>query len=335
MYGLFYDLGYDTYLYVNRQFLKNEEQFVVKSRKKLNLNDYKDFKLVVVLFPDLNNTWNIIKFKFLGNAKLIYLFHEPIDNYSSFRHSGFTKKQIFRLFLVNQFNKFVSLISTFILLPSNKSYITYRRSYKYLNNRYFLVPLLFDDESKLCSVNSAERKFISYIGSIASDHAFEKFCGFVIYAINNKLFQDKIFLIATSNTLNPLIKKELLSLGCNVNLKIADGDWLSNQEINYYFSKSAIVWNAYDRSNQSGVLAKAFMFGTPVLGNSLIPNEYIIQNHNGIYLKDNADVAEIAVTVQKLIDNIVNLSKYSRDTFLNKFYYKNYISEFNRILNKE
>lgn len=333
MYSLFNDLGYDTYLYVNEQFLNNEEEFVVKSRKKLNLSDYREFKLVVVLFPDFANSWNLIKFKFWGTAKLIYLFHEPIDNYSSFRLSGFSRKQIVRLFFINQFNKLTSLISTYILLPSNKSFITYRRSYEYLNNRYFLIPLLFDDEGKLCSVNSADRKFISYIGTIASDHAFEKFCTFVIYAIKNKLFQDKIFLIATSNTLDPLIKKELLISGSIVNLKIVDGAWLSNKEINYYFSKSAIVWNAYDRSNQSGVLAKSFMFGAPILGNKMIPNEFIIHKSNGIYLDNNTDLEEISAAVFDILKDLDSYSTNSRETFMNNYFYKKYISFFELILN--
>lgn len=332
MYGLLNDLGYDAHLYVNRQFLKNEEDCLVKSRIKLKHSDYRDFKIVVVLFPDLHNTWNLFKFKLLGNAKLIYLFHEPIDNYLSFRHSGFTIKQILRLFLINEFNKFTTFISTYVLLASNKSYVTYRSRYKYLNSRYFLVPLLFDDESKLCSVNTSGRKYISYIGSIASDHAFEKFCAFVVYAIKNNFFKDKIFLIATSSTLNTQIKKELLSLGSSVNLIIKDGVWLSNQEINYYFSKSVVVWNAYDRSNQSGVLAKSFMFGTPVLGNSLVLNEFIIDKINGIYLKNNSDEVEITAAIFDIMKDFDSYSTNSRRTFMKNYNYKKYISLFESIL---
>jgi glycosyltransferase involved in cell wall biosynthesis len=335
VYSLFNDLGYDSYLYVNPKFLLNTESKNFRTSNGFTFSDYQQYKVIVVLFPDVKNTLELLKFKFFGKAKLIYLWHEPIDSYLSFHIAGFTKHQLVRLFFVNQFNKLTAFISSVVLLPSCASYLIYKQYYKYVNYNFFLVPLLFDDEFKSSDLINSNKKYISYIGTIASDHAFNKFCNFINYAIKNHLFQDNIFLIATSNVLSPEVKNDLLTLREQVNLKIIDGNWLSNKEINHFFECSVVVWNAYDRSTQSGILPKAFMFGTPVLGNSLIPNEYIIQNHNGIYLNDNADVAEIAITVEKINDNIVNFSKNSRDTFLNKFYYKNYISELDRILNKE
>jgi glycosyltransferase involved in cell wall biosynthesis len=331
-YSLFNDLGYDAYLFVNKQFLLNKERNEFNICNRISYLDYTRYKVVVVLFPDVRNTWKLCKFKFLGNAKLIYLFHEPIDNYVSFYNSGFTLVQLVKLFFVNQFNKFTSLISSIILLPSKTSFSIYSRYYIYLNRNFFLVPLLFDDELKSSDLITSDKKFISYIGTIASDHAFSKFCNFINYAIKNYLFQDKIFLIATSNTLNPNVKNELLTLRNNGNLKIIDGNWLSNKEINYYFNCSAVVWNAYDRSTQSGILAKSFMFATPVLGNKLIPNEFIIQNSNGIYLDDNSDSNEISSALSEILNNLDFYSKNSRETFLSNYYYKNYISIFHIIL---
>ena len=332
-YSLFNELGYDTYLHVNREFVSSKVGDEFRICNNLTLSDYKRYKTVIVLFPNVKNTWEICKLKIFGNVKILYLFHEPVDNYISFYRSGFTLLQLIKLFFINQFNKFTAYISTIILLPSNTSFLTYSRDYKYLNRNFYLVPLLFVDEFITSDNYISEKKYISYIGTIANDHAFTKFCKFVIYAIEKKMFQDKIFLIATSSKLNDNIKNELLNLGSNLNLKIIEGNWLTNQEINGFFKTSIVVWNAYDRSTQSGVLPKAFMFSTPVLANSLIHNEYVVQNHNGIYLKDNSDISEISLSVQNIIDNIANYSNNSRITFLNKFYYKNYISEFTKILN--
>lgn len=331
-YSLFNDLGYDSYLLVNTQFVLNKDSYKFRIKNSLSFLDYKSYKIVIVLFPDVRNTWELCKFRVFGRAKIVYLFHEPIDSYLSFYNSGFTQMQLVKLFFVNQFNKFTSFISTIVLLPSNTSFLIYSNCYKYLNSNFFLVPLLFDDEIESSDLNTSNKKFISYIGTVASDHAFNKFYNFIKYAIKNHLFQDNIFLIATSNILSPEVRNDLLTLREQVNLKIIDGNWLSNEEINYYFCCSAVVWNAYDRSTQSGVLPKSFMFATPVLGNKLIPNEFIIQKSNGIYLDDNSDFNEISRALSDILNNLDYYSENSRETFLAKYYYKNYISIFNKIL---
>ena len=145
-YRLFNDLGYDSYLHINTNFLSNVEDCDFNTCNKIGFGDYNRYKLVVVLFPSLKNTWELLKSRIFGSTKLVYLFHEPIGSYLSFYQSGFTKNQLIKLFFVNQFNKFTSYISTIILLPSNKSFLIFKNNYRYLNRNYFLVPLLFDDE---------------------------------------------------------------------------------------------------------------------------------------------------------------------------------------------
>ena len=116
---------------------------------------------------------------------------------------------------------------------------------------------------------------------------------------------------------------------------IVEGKWLSNQEINNYYDKSLLIWNSYDRSTQSGVLPKSFMFSTPVLGNNLIPNEYIVHKKNGFYLNDNSDFAEITDAIKYISKNIEDLSMCSRNTFLKFFYYKSFKNKFKKLINHE
>jgi hypothetical protein len=331
-YSLFTDLGYDTYLFVNEQFFTDKFKTDYRVCEKLKLIDYRIFDTVIVLFPHLKNTRQFLRFKLLGRARLIYFFHEPISSYRSFYNSGFSIGQILRLFFVNQFNKLTTFIATVIILPSETSFLTYKRDYEYLNVNYFKAPLLFDDEFKGTELNISEKKYISYIGTIASDHAFINFCEFVIYAINNELFRNMEFLIATNSLVDAELKKVLLSLGADVNIKIIDGSWLSDDEINYFYRTSAVVWNAYDRSNQSGVLAKSFMFATPVLGNNLIPNEFIIQNANGVYLKNNSDLYEMSTAIFHILNNLDSYALRSRETFIKNFYYKNQVDFFRNIV---
>lgn len=326
------ELGYDCDLYVNKEFSRQRDAIDLNFCDDLSIFKYKSYDNVIVLFPNIKNLWVLCKFKFFGNVRVLYMFHEPIDNYFSFYRSGFNLIQIIKLFFVNQINKFTVYISTHILLPSKTSFAIYSRDYSYLNQNFVLIPLFFEDEFNSSEIKSTEKIFISYIGSIASDHAFRKYCDYIIYAIKNNLFQDKIFLIATSNKIEYNLKNKLLDLGYNVNLKIIEGSWLTNEQINFYYKNSAVIWNAYDRSTQSGVLPKAFMFATPVLGSLSIQNEYILDNYNGIYLKNNSDFNEITHAIIEINNNIDFYILNSRETFIKCFHYKNYINNFKNIL---
>lgn len=330
-YSLFTDLGFSSYLNVNKRF-SSKKNIDYNFCHHLCFNEIKDYKVVILLFPNIKNIWVLLKFRLFGNAKLIYLFHEPINNYFSFYRSGFSWYQLIKLFIINQLNKFTVIISNTVLLPSKAAFTIYQKFYKYLNSNFYLAPLLFDDEFNSTCLDIPNRKYISYIGTIASDHAFTKFCDFIIHAINNELFQDKVFLIATNSKLDKSTKHKLLDLGNNINLKIVEGNWLSNDDINDFYKTSAVVWNSYDRSTQSGVLAKSFMFGTPLLGNIIIPNEFLVHKLNGLYLKNNSDFNEISNSIKEILNKLNYYSINCRQTFLKNFYYKNLLSLFETIL---
>jgi hypothetical protein len=286
------------------------------------------------MFPNIRNVLEILKFRFLGKNKILYFFHEPVGSYLDFYNSGFTILQLFKLLFINFVNIATISLCSHVILPSQNALSIYKNKYRFYNKKYSLIHLFFKDEN-IISLNDNNKKYISYIGTIASDHAFNKFCNFIDYALQNVLFKNFIFLIATGSILPDEAKNKFDKYKSNKQLLIFNGSWLSNDEINNFYCKSVLIWNAYDRSTQSGVLPKAFMFSTPVLGNDLSKNEYIIQNYNGIYLKDNSDLTEISNSIQIIIDNIEFYSRNSRDTFLTKFYYKNYISEFKNILKNE
>ena len=333
--SLFEEFECETTLLINENFIKfalNKKNRIVK---KIKLSEFKNYSYFIILFPSISNFLKLFQFLIFGKGKIIYLLHEPIETYLSFYRSGFSLLRILKLILINQINKLIILNSTVIILPSKKAHEIYKKFYKYLNKNILQIPLMFEDEFNLPNIILSKKIFISYIGTIASDHAFQKYCNYIVHACEKNLFNDKIFLIATSSHLDVQIKNRLLSIKPNVNIKIIEGKWLTNNEINYFYETSALVWNAYDRSTQSGVLPKAFMFGTPVLGNALVPNEYLINNQNGIYLKDNSDFSEITQSIIYVLNNLNSFTAKSRDTFLTIFHYKNYKTHFSKYLNYE
>lgn len=334
-YHLLRQCDVECVLYVNTKFNDLDTTSSINKVNNLFLSDYKEYDFAFFWFPSHLNLLEIFKFRILGSAKIVYVFHEPIENYNVFYKSGFNLLKLSKLFLIDIINKLTITFASHVILPSEKALSIYEKKYYRFNKEYSAIPLLFDDENNSPSSNLKSRKYISYIGTIASDHAFHKFCNFIEFAIRNDLFQEFCFLIATGSRISNELKMRFQNIQNCSRLTIIDGVWLSNHEINHYFKSSVLIWNAYDRSSQSGVLPKAFMFSTPVIGNAQISNEYIIDGFNGIYLKNNSDISEITIAIYNIIDNFNHYSKNSRKTFLNKFYYNNYIAEFTKIMKYE
>ena len=184
--------------------------------------------------------------------------------------------------------------------------------------------MLFKDELE-SKIDVSNKIYISYIGTIAEDHAFHKFINFVIYAIDNSLFKDHCFLIATGSNLNNKHDRILEKYKFTNRIKIVQGSYLSNDEINSYYLSSILVWNAYDRTMQSGVLAKAFMFGTPVISLKKNSNEFVINLVTGIEIMSNDNDIEISNAISYVISNINYISSNCRNKFFNTFFYRSKI----------
>ena len=190
-----------------------------------------------------------------------------------------------------------------------------------------MVPLIFDDEANpLLKLN--QKIFISYIGTISADHAFDLYVNFIITCIKNNWFDEYYFLIATKNKI-PLIEKEKINLYIQSGkITISEGKPMSNELINSFYNQSLIVWNAYNRSMQSGVLSKAYMFGAAVIG-AYDSNYEFIENHKtGVLVYSNKDVIEIKNAVKEILVNKIFFSLNSRNKFLEYFYYKNRVKDF-------
>ena len=102
---------------------------------------------------------------------------------------------------------------------------------------------------------------------------------------------------------------------------------MTNEEINSHFQESLIVWNAYNRSMQSGVLPKAYMFGVAVLS-SHCQIEFVDNYKTGIIISDNKNEIELKSAVDTIINNRIYFSINCRKYFIDHFYYKNVGEEF-------
>lgn len=330
-YRLFEQLGYSPYLFINPAFNKMDvgNNFNKISNLK-ELND-SDINVAVFWFPSLKNILEIIRLRLLYKSKIIYVYHEPFDSVRNYFKAGFGILKIIRIALIHMVNLLILLLSDKILLPSSAAFDVYESKYKRLNSNYTLLPLLFDDES-LGDESLTNKKFISYIGTVAADHAFNRFVDFSIEAMNNGWFKDKIFLIATSSVI-PERERELLQPFIDMGkIFIHEGSAMSNETINAFYRDSIVVWNAYNRSMQSGVLPKAYMFGAAVVVLKRNASSFVEHLETGILINDNADMGELRAAVELIISKQVVFREKCRIKFMNTFFYKKYLDIFKGVL---
>lgn len=330
-YELFEELNYKPYLFVHPSFDMMDVDDSYDKIYDLNGFNKGDIKVTVFWFPSLNNILAIIKLRFFLKAKVIYVYHEPFDSIKNYYKSGFGFRKIIQIILINLINLLIVFFSNTIILPSSTSLALYKKKYKWINKNYNMIPLLFDDEGN-DFINKENKKYISYIGTVAADHAFDKFVDFAVKAMDNNWFPGYQFLIATSSIIPQIEKDKIKPFVVNGKIFVQEGVSMSNSEINNFFETSILVWNAYNRSMQSGVLPKAFMFGTPVIVLKKNENEFMQNKITGLLIDDNNDVFEIKVAVEYILSRRDFFFVNCRGKFKETFYYKNKIDVFKKFI---
>jgi hypothetical protein len=333
-YKLFEESGLKAHLYLNKSFNtmdeKNEFRKINDSRE---LRKMKTISAAVFWFPSLKNITEIIRLRLFYKTQIIYIYHEPFDSIKKYYNSGFGFKKILKICLIFLVSIPVVLLAHKIVLPSLTSLALYEKKYTILNKNYTHISLIFDDELDLAVV--PPKKFISYIGTVAADHAFDRFVEFAEVAIKNSWFPGMSFLIATSSEI-PQRQSEILShLKQTQRLVISSSKPMNNSEINHYYLQSQVVWNAYNRSMQSGVLPKAYMFGAAVLVLRRNTNEFMDNYGTGVLISDNKNQDEIRIAIEEIIAKKDYYFKNCRKKFFEKFYYKNKIENYLMLLSNK
>lgn len=331
-YKLFEDEGFTSHLYVNQAFNKMDEK---NELRKINfsseLSKLKDVKVAVFWFPSLKNMYEVIRLRFFYQAKVIYIFHEPFDSFKNYYNSGFRFKKILKICLINLVNIPIILLSHKIVLPSASSYALYGKKYAKLNNNYVSISLIFDDEAAM--QQAPLKKYISYIGTVAADHAFDRYVEFIVAAVKNAWLPEMTFLIATSSVIPSLQREQLELMMHTKRIVISSGHPMKNSEINSYYGESLLVWNAYNRSMQSGVLPKAYMFGAAVIVLRRNANEFLDNYKTCVLISDNKNCDEIKAAIEEIMSKKEFYFQNCRSKFFEKFYYKNKSAEFLSLLN--
>jgi len=261
--------------------------------------------------------------------KILYVYHEPWESFQQCLKEGL--KQALKSFVAHYYSTKVLKCADIVIVPSNYALKLYNKNDEKYNKSVIMIPLLFDDELT-STLGVSKKEYFSYIGHAVKGHAFDKYIELIkwIYASGSGMK----FEIATRTDIRKIVNsdgiiRKMINSGV---LNVSHGRPLTNAEINQAYERSFCVWNVYRRSTQSGVLPKAFMFGTPVIASNLgsFP-EFVRDGENG-YLIDDYDPNGVYKKVLLIKDNIESLSKHCREKFESTFYWKSQVSKMEELL---
>jgi glycosyltransferase involved in cell wall biosynthesis len=264
-------------------------------------------------------------------AKVLLMYHEPYEGFTTgvnrFVHRLSTGNEIVRYIGRHVFSVAVLKSVDMVLLPSEEAERMYLASDARYNKNFCRFPLIFDDEAR--KIDCSAKKYFSYIGSVSGDHGFEDFLSFMTYAWERDSSIE--FQIVTRNAVsNQLVKfKEQIEQGL---LRVEEGRPQPSAVMNAAYSRSKCTWLAYRRSTQSGVLCESFMFGAPVIATPLGSFPAYVTGENGMLVKNSRDFEGIYRAYLAISHVEDKYCKAARDTFLQRFYYQNFIESFERIL---
>ncbi len=297
--------------------------------QETHLSDHLKLKkgdLFIVWFPSLSVLFNLLIVRLLSKATIVYIYHEPYTSFASYRKSGFSRIKALKVTVISWINWFICSLSHKIILPSSRAYNALPAA-KTNTERYAKINLLFSDEASSEQLIKP-RTYISYIGTIAEDHAFEEFVHLMHGCICNEVLIPYKFLIATRSHIPAQLSHIIEKCTLSGRLVVQSGIPMPNDQINNFYAQSFLVWNAYKRSMQSGVLPKAYMFGTPVIMSIANQNEYFENGIHGILISDQYSIAEFENAISKIQIEWQIYSNNCRQFFLQNFDYRALASTF-------
>lgn len=316
-------LGYESVYFVDEgfvSFLPKDSRIRVYGKDKV-VNVF----VALFVFPSQKNLLLIRKLKRQG-AKIIYIFHEPLSPLKEYRKAGFSYKYLAKLWVINWISCLTVKWSDAVLVPSRKAEEFYHANPLYMNENVHYLPLLYDDE-RTTQLANKQRLYFGYIGTVAADHSFTEYLQFVEKAIAENWLPQLKFLIATKSEFEvPQVLAE------SSRVVINKGRPMSDAEINEIYASTFVVWNAYARTTQSGVLAKSFMFGTPAIVLKKNLSEFTVDGQEVVAINDNTSFEEIEKAVLRITGDFELFSNAARKRFEETFYYRQHNDTFKKIL---
>jgi hypothetical protein len=312
--------GFDVRFSVNERFLSFPDCGM--QGKASSYSDWVALRrgdLFIVWYASVSVVFNLLFVRLFSSATTVYIFHEPYTSFSSYRAAGFSWLKTVRVMGISMVSRVICALSDKIILPSERAFQAMPAAHQQ-PRRYAKINLMFADESGPKTQGLA-REFVSYIGTIAEDHAFDEFVHLMKACVADQALLPLRFLIATRSLVPDKHRAVIDQCATSGRLVLQAGRPMTNAEINYFYASSFVVWNAYRRSMQSGVLPKAYMFGTPVLVSASNQSEYFQEGVHGALLSARYTQHEFQQAITWLQAEWPGISRNCRTQYLQNFDY--------------
>lgn len=319
--------GFDVRFSVNEQFLSFPDCGM--HGKASGFSDWVALRrgdLLIIWYASVSVVFNLVFVRLFTRATTVYIYHEPYTSFSSYRAAGFSWLKTVRVTAISMVSRVICALSDKIILPSERAFQAMPAA-RLQPRRYAKINLMFADES-VPETQSLARDFVSYIGTIAEDHAFDEFVGLMQTCIADHALFPLKFLIATRSLVPDKHRAVIDQCVSSGRLVLQASRPMTNAEINHFYASSFVVWNAYRRSMQSGVLPKAYMFGTPVLVSTSNQSEYFQEGVHGALLSARYTLQEFQHAITWLQAVWPGISRNCRTQYLQNFDYRALSSTF-------
>ena len=329
-YFLFNKLGYKTILLLNVCYRNIfDENVCVKYLDE----EWEETRADVILIYNMSQIDTKIIKALKGKSekcKTLFVYHEPWYGIKKWVMDVMRRKVKLMVLLKNIVIHYyaVKLIRTvdIVLLPSEKAIDIYTKCDVKYNREYNEFPLIFTDET----VGSAKEKrcYFSFIATADKEKNFPLFIEFIKSTLKND--SDFMSQIVTRSNISEFWDKKLDKYVKEGRLVVQAGRNLSNEEINSALERSICTWLYYYHSTQSGVLARAFMCGSPVLCSTSGCFKNYVHGNNGVICKGNS-MEELYDAYKDICKNEEQMSREAKKSFA-QFEYSNSVNAMREIL---
>lgn len=317
------ECGYETALYLHKDYMKLFSN--IQGRLFFTEDDAKGFKPDVVwIYNTGTENIRLIKLAKELHSHIVYVLHEPYMGFRELMKDGsYWWKQGAACVL----NDWICRQSDKVVLSSKYATKNCRKYMRGAYKKHVMFPLIFEDEM---TTDITSRTYLTMASAYDDPKASDEFLNFVKESADRN---DIKFQIATRTEISeklddPVVKKMIN----NGRLIVQQGRPLTEDEMNTAYRTSIATWNAYKRSTQSGVLAHAFMQGSPVIATHVGSfDEYVVDGKTGTFIRDYS-YQEIFNAYKRIEGDIETISSNCRKAFLHRFYYKNQEDRFKKII---
>lgn len=265
-----------------------------------------------------------------AGTRILYLYHEPRKVTLDCLKSG-GLRDLFIGAAAHRVSVPLLRLADKVVLGSEYALDVYKRGDAHYNKSACYFPLIYDDEAGPITPKAISQKLhFSYVGNISHVHGFDQYVDLMRESLRRG--SDMRFLIASRYPLPGFVLKDRIVRSNLDRITFLCGRTLQNSEINDCYARSFCVWNLYRRSTQSGVMPKAFMFGTPVLVSRIgsFP-EFVKDGFNGRYASA-GDCDGVLSILQEFRERVGEYAANCRSSFLGNFYYRSRLDELRQLL---